>query len=267
MPQTNQKTQAFLDASFDRAIISFTIAKGFNALISVAQGTEIAATPAGLGVVFAAGEILDPFNDMVERFSWVMLASTVSIGIQKIILSISGSSVMQYLFALFGLLILLALGLKKYQLFLSSVKFFLFLFILRFFIPLLALGNEVLYHSFLEPSYTQATHELEQTKAKTKELMTEKKDDDSWLGKVKEVFNDTMDTLNIKKHLQDLQESLDKSFKDLLTLMTIFIMQTIITPLLFIYIFIKLLKITLSMSIKSVNVLVYLEQVFYKKIT
>jgi hypothetical protein len=32
---------------------------------------------------------LDPVNDLVERFSWVMMAATVSLGIQNVLLDIS----------------------------------------------------------------------------------------------------------------------------------------------------------------------------------
>ena len=59
--------------SFDRAMIAFGLAKGLNAVISLLQGTELSFTPVGVGLNFSVGEVLDPFNDMVERFSWVML--------------------------------------------------------------------------------------------------------------------------------------------------------------------------------------------------
>ncbi|MDH5465137.1 MAG: hypothetical protein OEW60_05870, partial [Thiovulaceae bacterium] len=264
LPQTQKNSQKFLDASFERAFVSFAIAKSLNALISVAQGTELAATPAGLGVVFAAGQALDPFNDMVERFSWVMLASTVSIGIQKIILMMSSSIIIKFLFALFALLLLIALILKRKKLFLNSLKIFLFLAILRFSIPLLALGNEALYQAFLAPSYNKATKELQQTQEETKGLIQSKEPEEGWLGKVKEVFSDTMDTLNVKKQLLSLKESLDKSFKELLVLITIFIMQTIITPLVFLYIFVKLLKLTFTMRLTPSNYVEKIENLFIK---
>ena len=55
---------------------------------SVIQDTEIAFSPAGVGVTLAVGEILDPINDLIERFSFVMLVSTASLGIQKILLEV-----------------------------------------------------------------------------------------------------------------------------------------------------------------------------------
>ena len=65
------------DAAAKRAVAAFAIARAINGAISFAQGTEVAIQPAGVGLVLAPGEVLDPINDLVERFSWVMLLSSV----------------------------------------------------------------------------------------------------------------------------------------------------------------------------------------------
>ena len=41
----------YTDESFSRALATFGLARGLNAVISVAQGTEIAIEPAGIGAV------------------------------------------------------------------------------------------------------------------------------------------------------------------------------------------------------------------------
>jgi hypothetical protein len=61
-----------------------------NAVISVAQGTDVAIEPAGVGVKFSPGEILDPINDLVEKFSTLMLFASISFGIQKILITLGG---------------------------------------------------------------------------------------------------------------------------------------------------------------------------------
>jgi hypothetical protein len=86
--------QDYTNESFKRALITFGIARGLNGVISVAQGTEIAVQPAGVGLNFTPGQILDPINDLVEQFSWVMLASSASLGIQKVLLAISATQLM-----------------------------------------------------------------------------------------------------------------------------------------------------------------------------
>lgn len=77
------KGKELVDDSFTQAVVVFGSAKALNAVISLAQGTE-------LDLPFftvAIGEVLDPVNDLVEQFSLVMLASMTSLGIQKIMMS------------------------------------------------------------------------------------------------------------------------------------------------------------------------------------
>jgi len=79
---SNAKTR--IEASFNQALGVFATAKALNGVISLVQGTEVGPP----GVTISIGEILDPINDLVERFSWIMLASLTSLGIQKILMNI-----------------------------------------------------------------------------------------------------------------------------------------------------------------------------------
>ena len=73
------------EQALETTLVSYAIARTLNGLISVAQGTEIAFQPAGVGVVLTAGEILDPLNDLVEKFSWVVLLAASSLAMQLLI--------------------------------------------------------------------------------------------------------------------------------------------------------------------------------------
>lgn len=77
------------DAGLKRALISFAAARALNAVISVAQGTEVSVQPLGFGVNFTPGQLLDPVNDIVEQFSNVMLAASVAFGVQKALIGIA----------------------------------------------------------------------------------------------------------------------------------------------------------------------------------
>ena len=81
-PSLDAHGNATVDAAFKRALVTWALARGLNGVLSVAQGTEVAIQPAGVGVNFTPGEILDPVNDLVERFSWIMMLATSSLGIQ-----------------------------------------------------------------------------------------------------------------------------------------------------------------------------------------
>ena len=75
-------------ALFQRALITFALARTLNGVISAVQGTELALQPAGVGVTLTPGEVLDPINDLVERFSWIMLGATLSLGVQQVLLDV-----------------------------------------------------------------------------------------------------------------------------------------------------------------------------------
>ena len=82
----DQRAEIEYEKLFQRALITFALARTINGVISVVQGTEIALQPAGVGVTLTPGEILDPVNDLIERFSWIMMGATVSLGIQNVML-------------------------------------------------------------------------------------------------------------------------------------------------------------------------------------
>ena len=79
----------YADEAFKRALVTFAVARTLNGVISVAQGTEVAVEPGGVGVNFTVGQILDPINDLVEHFSSVMLVATSSLGLQNILLNMT----------------------------------------------------------------------------------------------------------------------------------------------------------------------------------
>lgn len=96
-----------VDESFKQAIIVFGSAKALNGVISLAQGTEINLP----FIVVAIGQILDPINDLVEQFSLIMLASLVSLGIQKILLNFVTNDIFNYI--LFTFIIIFNIWLFK----------------------------------------------------------------------------------------------------------------------------------------------------------
>jgi len=84
-----RNADARLSTVLERALITAAIARGLNGVISVAQGTEIAIQPIGVGVTITAGQILDPLNDLVERFSWLALVASASLGTQLLLTEIA----------------------------------------------------------------------------------------------------------------------------------------------------------------------------------
>ena len=78
-------SKGFMTDTLKKASLSFAAARTINALVSVAQKIETGGSLKFLGTggsaVIAPFEWLDPLNDLVERFSMVMLASCIALGI------------------------------------------------------------------------------------------------------------------------------------------------------------------------------------------
>jgi len=239
------------DDAFNRAMISFGLAKGLNAVISLIQGTELSFTPVGIGVNFSVGEVLDPFNDMVERFSWVMLLASISLGVQKLLLIVSGKLFLQLV--LYGVIAssLILLWMKKYnttRLFAYSLKLVAFLLILRFSAIFFIYSSELLYTSLLKHEYTKANsvitatkHELDALQNQNKQRMQMQKEE-GFFNKLHNNYNTIMSSLNFSTQLAALQESIDKASRSIISLITLFVVQSILFPLLYIWLTILLVK-------------------------
>jgi len=68
----DEPAKEYTEQGLKRVLITYAVARGLNGLISVAQGTEISVEPVGVGMTFTPGQILDPVNDLIEQFSWLV---------------------------------------------------------------------------------------------------------------------------------------------------------------------------------------------------
>lgn len=250
----DSKGTEYTEATFKRALIAFGIAKGLNGVISVAQGTEVALQPAGIGVNFTPGQILDPVNDVIEQFSWIMLASTASVGVQKILLAISQWPVFSY--SVIALLLLAAVSYWYQPLANSSWRPLLFkamlvMVFLRFSVPLIAIGSEFTYEQFLSEQYAEATLELERTTEKVTEInKTDKTDkpaitqgtDRSVVEKIKELYGSVAAAIDIDARIERYKLAGAEATEHVINLIVVFVFQTILFPILFIFVIYRLLK-------------------------
>ena len=245
----------YTDESFERSLVSFAIAKGLNGAISIVQGTEVALEPAGVGVILTPGQILDPANDLIERFSWVMLICTISLGIQSILLKIFSS--FYFSMAVTTSLFIMVLFIwNKYEtpIQLKNILYRIaaFLIILRFFIPVMAVTSEGMYSAFLEPIYLESTQQLEYSDktitALSKESTAVHTDSQelSWYESLTKNIDSTIDTFNVEKRVEELKLEVESLTNHIIDLIVIFTMQTILFPLLFLWLSLKLIKANFS---------------------
>ena len=84
LPYLDDKTDSYFADSMTKAGLAYGVCRVVNASVSVIKESQIQVEPAGLGVSLAAGQVLDPLDDMTERASNILVTAIVSLGIQKI---------------------------------------------------------------------------------------------------------------------------------------------------------------------------------------
>ncbi len=247
-----------LDSLFQRALISFALARTLNGVISAVQGTEVALQPAGVGLTLTPGEILDPINDLVERFSWIMLGATISLGIQQVMLDAGQWWGLRALLLVLSLawLAVRIMRLRKSYARQSTLEVFLMyaliasLFI-RFAVPIALIANEAVYHVLLESRYLGSTQELESAGQAIERIESGAgfasdangpvgaNQGQSIFGKA---IESTRKALDFEQRLNDLKIRSEDLVEHLIQLSVVFILQTGVLPLLFLWIVLSLFR-------------------------
>lgn len=248
LPTADSMGQTHVDTAFKRALVGYALARGLNGVISVAQGTEVAIQPAGVGVNFTPGEILDPVNDLVERFSWIMMLASSSLGIQKVLLSMSAWKGLLFVLVFTGMLLLLSLFWKR----LSSLRWvlqrlFLFVLLLRFMMPVFITANDWMYRTFLEGDYIEAAASLETAQRSIGEIneevmATRLSDPPTLLERAKAVYDSALANVDIDRRLEEYRLAAESISENTIQLIVVFLMQTLVFPLLFVYILLGVIR-------------------------
>jgi len=250
------------EALFQRAFITFALARTLNGLISAVQGTELALQPAGVGITLTPGEVLDPVNDLVERFSWIMLGATISLGIQQVLLDVGQWWGLRVLVAALGLAWLWlrlrrataagdeeavggAAGFER-----TLFQVFVVVLFLRFAVPLAVIANEALYHLFLEGRYQQSQQviesagaDLEQASAQTPDAAAEADAEAPGLMEsLGRSLSGTRNALDFRQRLENIRERAGGVIEHLIQLSVVFVLQTALLPIAFLWIFLQLAK-------------------------
>jgi len=232
------------------ALVTFAVARTLNGVISAAQGTEVALEPGGVGVVLSVGEILDPINDLIERFSSVMLVAASSLGLQNILLNMTG---WWGVTAALGGAVLFLIGAVWWPGGVSAgvktlaLRLFLVMAFLRFALPVLIIGTHIVFSAFLEEEHDAATAVLEATSSEIKEFNEEQTgvepgEASSFFGKLGEAIGSSIESLDVSGRIERLKESASSASEQIVNLIVIFVMQTIILPLAFLWLFVEGLK-------------------------
>ena len=220
-----------VDAGLKRALVSFATARALNAVISVAQGTEVSLQPLGFGVVLAPGQLLDPVNDLVEQFSNLMLAASVAFGVQKALIAIGA----YWLISL--ALSIAALGwtwfyFRQRQAPAWLSRMLVILLMLRFAVPVVTIGTDLLFKEFLAADYEASQLAIDMTSgqaAKATPPMPVVSVDQGILDRIKGWWSQDVD---VKTRFENLKNAAEQATVHIIKLIVIFLLQTLVIPLL-----------------------------------
>lgn len=220
----NNSVIAYLDAGIARASITFASARSLNALISFLQSGSLS-TQVGVGASIQPGALLDPLDDLIEQFSLVMLFATSSLGMQRIIFEIVSSNLFNLVFTL--VLLTYAASTYKQLNFHNHLKKILIAFLfIRFLIPTIVLSSEVMRYLVMDSHYQVAQTELS---ASEKSISCDGTD---FIAKIK----CSLKKYDLEDSVQNTKDSIDKKVKHIISLISLFILETILIPLFVIFI-------------------------------
>jgi hypothetical protein len=244
-------SDAYADEAFKRALVTFAVARTLNGVISVAQGTEVAVEPGGVGVNFTVGQILDPINDLVEQFSSVMLVAASSLGLQNVLLGMTGWWGVTAVLVCTALFLIVATwwpGGARDATKTLTIRLFLAAAFLRFALPILIVGTHIVFGAFLESEHEAATAVLEATSTEIEEFNRQEAPsgvdpgEASLMDRLGEMWDSSVAQLNVSARIEGLKEAASSASEQIIRLIVIFVLETIILPLAFLWLFIEGLK-------------------------
>lgn len=213
----------------------YALARGLNAVISVAQGTEMSIEPMGVGLTLTPGEILDPLNDLIEQFSTILLLASASLGVQNILLSLGDHIAIRIALATIIIATILLCFIRGIRLDIKQglIKLVIVLSILRLAVPAVAVVSHQM-QDWLVTERQQALHTLQSTRDDVDSLNTHSsKQDTSW-------FDGFRSSFDIELKLTKVKAQAEKSVEAAVYLLAEFVLIMVLLPLLFLYLMLKL---------------------------
>ena len=229
VPATRQ-----VEAGLKRALTTFAAARALDAVISVAQGTQVALEPGGVGVVLAPGQALDPINDLVEEFSTLMLAASVSFGVQRVLIAIGGHAVVSALVTA-AALFWTALHWRGRMPPHALTRLLLVLLLVRFAVPLVVLGSDVAFRVFMADDYAAAQQAIDGSARQIDRAGAPSADQppagESHVERLKRWWSDAIDKPDVGKRLDELRRLAAGAADHIVRLIVIFLLQTVVVPI------------------------------------
>lgn len=225
-----------VDSGLKRALVTYSTARLLHGAVSVLQGTQVNASPAGVGATLTPGQILVPAAEMLKQFSDLMLLVCVSFGIQKLMITMGGYEALSI--ALSIALSVTAIGWTLHGLWQKRppawlTKMFIILLMVRFAIPLTVLGTDMLFQTFMAHEYTSSQAAISSVTTAQNPPASAAAVAPGLLGKIKSWM--AQPVTNTIGHYEEIKSAVERAAAHMVTLIGIFVLQTLVIPLLLLW--------------------------------
>lgn len=162
IPILDNKTDSYFRTAMTKAGLAYATCRIINASVSVVKDSSLQLEPAGVGISLAAGQVLDPIDDMTERLSDVLVMAITSLGVQKLVYEI-GVSLVPQMFSIVLVFLSAAIWFENAKVKIihkTMVRILIFIAVFRFCLPLSSLVNEFVHQQYFDAQISQAKDEL-----------------------------------------------------------------------------------------------------------
>lgn len=230
-----------LTESIEQGVVAFASVRTIHAIISMLEGTEFTIP----FLTVSAGEILSPATEILQTTSTVLTTALASLGLQKILLNLFASKLVNIVVAMSAIAYLATLWISRLRRFIRFTQpAFFVLCLTRFLLVGTLLLNSAVDTLFLNDQTEELTQETDFIATDLSQLnknilegqfATESKDQ-SFIDSAKRTWNSvTSGFENTKQEMEQTFEELQQKTEDLvinlLTLIAMFTLKTIIIPI------------------------------------
>jgi hypothetical protein len=222
-----------------RALAAFAVARALNGVISVAQGTELAVQPVGVGVTLTVGEVLDPLNDLVENFAWLALLACVSLGTQMLLAEVVGNPWMNGAVTAAAVAYLAALWWPSAgTLRIVLMRALTLVIFARFLFALVTLATAWVDQAVLADRQEAALSRIEMTQEHIEELQQNPPEGSaaapgspgSVLDRLGDFLDEQRQALDVRAQLDALTTRVEDAIEEMVNLLVVFTVQTVLVP-------------------------------------
>lgn len=227
----DRQTENYVNRATVQALAAFATARVLNAGITVAKSVQVGAL-----VSVQPLEILDPVHDLVEQYSAIMKLAIGSLVIQKVMLELVATGFFKILLSLMAVLLMVSILISKGYFSTMIFRFFLLACLVRFLL-ILAVGlNGLVDEVYVNKKTQQNMTELEILSQDVDDLTaSEMPGEASWQSDIAAKLSAAKDLLN----LENMKNKVEVAVPAMLNLMALFILKTLILPLLFLWVLLR----------------------------